>query len=331
VAGAPPSYAESAPEEAVAAGTACSGRASISQDGVGVGRRPGDVSGASPALPADFGLAEQHEAALWRTSAAAEGARSRVAEEVASIQHFWSQHSHEFDQYTQQPLPTTYAELEQKNKMREKLLPVVEELRRVQEFLLVSDASPMDVLHAEQNAALASVDGLMERLGAIRASVLQRFHEKQAEIEADHRVARSAAVGFAPMMEHIDGFMRRYSKEVEHEMAKSQTINEQRLEQLKREVLVFISANESPATNPAFARAQEDIIATEARLREHQSASCAASDVLRRWDELHAKIPTGVVAVVPQASSSESSTGARRSWWSRFWPRGQKRPREATE
>jgi len=102
---------------------------------------------------------------------------------------------------------------------------------------------------------------------------------------------------------------------VQVEKAEAKRLHQEMLVKLEKEELAFVDANDTPSSNPLFAKVEADIAAVKRLLEEHAHDEALDMSFMQSWEE--------IFKLMPSKRLQTQAEPSRRGFWSRLWRRAE--------
>lgn len=198
----------------------------------------------------------------------------------------------DFESYPMITKPTDPQQQCARNALRGDLEDVARTAVGKVNFLVGASCERDEALHTAEAAQLKKIDSVMDMLERLRAETVEEFQMCKEEEALKRKASEAAVLALQPPFECLDSFVRHLAEEVFDEAAKAIQVHKEKLENLQREQVRFVNANDSPQRNPIYAKVIEDIASTERVLEEHGGHSAPYQELLQGWEEVLEKMPS---------------------------------------
>lgn len=187
--------------------------------------------------------------------------------------------------------PSDHSQQRARNAMRGELEVVAGATRCNLKSLLSASRAPEGLLCTAEADVLEKFDSVMSTLEKLRKETVAEFQMCKEEEARLREASESATIALQPSIDCLDCFMRQVAKEVDDETTEAIQVHTEKLEELQREQIRFVNANDSPQRNQIFAKVIEDLTCTERVREEHIEQRASYKGLLKDWEEVLEKIP----------------------------------------
>lgn len=202
------------------------------------------------------------------------------------MQEMGRRHGDQLTNYCTMGKPTNHKEQCARNTVRKQLRAVAETTQPKIQRLLDASLEPKASLDAAKSEQLGTIDGIIERLTTLRRETSDIFGEYAAKVDVDRLAAESGIKSLTPTIEHVDKFMQCLAEEVRCEKMEADHLHRGLLDQLQKEEIVFVSANDSPSRSPRFALVQKDLAACKQLIEEQANREVSHTSLMQSWESM---------------------------------------------
>jgi len=219
----------------------------------------------------------------------------KVCQEVSQlrseVQEIGRRHREQLIHYCTMDKPTNHKEQRARNSVRKQLREVAETTQPKMQRLFHATSKPMASLSVAKTEQLDAIDGTIETLTALRRETVEIFDDYAGKVEVDRLAMESGIKSLAPTIDHIDKFMQCLAEEVQCEKVEADSLHRGLLDQLQKEEMVFVAANDSPSRSPRFATVQKDLEACKRLMEEQASSEALNISLMQSWESILKAMP----------------------------------------
>jgi hypothetical protein len=237
-------------------------------------------------------------------------AHGRILKMCTDNSQMLEQHRQKFEEYAAMSKPSDRAQQCARNVMRCDLENVAKMLQVNLQLATAALDEPGDRVRKARAAKLDRIDGAIHMLQDLRARTLEDYLQCQEDQAAQRCECEAAIAALKSPLNYVDTFVHQLAHEVTEETTKAIKVHTEKLEDLQQEQMRFVNANDSPQSNPIFAKVIDDLASTQRVLEEHAEQQAAYESLLKDWEQAMRSIPE-------QREADAAPSPRKRTFWSR--------------